>query len=157
MNRAATTLSKPVQITLWQHVKTLTAWLDDAHPRDQHETACRIMKLTEETGEAVAAYLGMTGQNPRKGTCATLDDLSGELCDVAITALVALITVTGDAGSAYLQLEDHVSARFARLAARIAPGSEEWGCECCGDAWFGTPPDDGLCSRCRNHVPRPSP
>ena len=28
-------------------------------------------------------------------------------------------------------------------------GSAEWGCERCGAAYFGTPPDDGLCLACR--------
>ena len=55
-------------MTIWRHVATLVAWLDAANPRTDHEIACRVMKLAEETGEAVAAYIGMTGQNPRKGT-----------------------------------------------------------------------------------------
>lgn len=104
---------------LWRHVATLTAWLDAANPRTEHEVACRVMKLAEETGEAVAAYIGMTGQNPRKGTCATLDDLTAELCDVIVTAMVALATVTGDASGAETRLQQHVAARFARLIERI--------------------------------------
>lgn len=104
--------------TIWQHVATLTAWLDAANPRTDHEVACRVMKLAEETGEA-AAYIGMTGQNPRKGTCATLDDLTAELCDVIVTAMVALATVTGDADGADARLQQHVAARFARLIERI--------------------------------------
>jgi hypothetical protein len=31
------------------------------------EVAARVMKLAEETGEAIAAYLGMTGQKPPQG------------------------------------------------------------------------------------------
>jgi hypothetical protein len=104
---------------LWRHVATLTAWLDAANPRTDHEVACRVMKLAEETGEAVAAYIGMTGQNPRKGTCATLDDLTAELCDVIVTAMVALATVTGNADGAETRLQQHVAARFARLIERI--------------------------------------
>ena len=26
---------------------------------------------------------------------------------------------------------------------------DQWACERCGAAWFGTPPDDGLCPPCR--------
>ena len=107
---------------LWRHVATLTAWLDAANPRTDHEVACRVMKLAEETGEAVAAYIGMTGQNPRKGTCATLDDLTAELCDVIVTAMVALATLTGDADGAETRLQQHVAARFARLIERIGSG-----------------------------------
>lgn len=105
---------------LWRHVATLVAWLDAANPRTDHEVACRVMKLAEETGEAVAAYIGMTGQNPRKGTCATLDDLTAELCDVIVTAMVALATLTGNADGAEARLQQHVGARFARLIERIA-------------------------------------
>jgi len=116
-------------VTIWRHVATLVAWLDDAHPRTGHEIACRVMKLAEETGEAVAAYIGMTGQNPRKGTCATPADLQSELCDVIITAMVALATVTGDTAGAETRLQAHLSARFARLLTRTgqppdtAPGA----------------------------------
>lgn len=29
------------------------------------------------------------------------------------------------------------------------PPDDQWACERCGAAYFGTPPDDGLCSACR--------
>lgn len=150
-NTPRATIDLPARISLWKHAGLLTEWLDDAHPRDTHETACRVMKLAEETGEAVNAYLGMTGQNPRKGTCATLDDLNGELGDVIIAALVALITVNRTTLDAYAALESHVSDRFAKLAAHVTGGPvEEWACECCGDLWFGTEPDHGLCPGCED-------
>ena len=159
----------PATITVWRHVATLVAWLDAANPRTDHEIACRVMKLAEETGEAVAAYIGMTGQNPRKGTCATRDDLTSELCDVIITAMVALATITADAADAETCLQQHLSARFARLLARIGtpmpdPGpvmdcgcgyddcsacaGYGWACQDCGVAFFGTPPGHGLCPAC---------
>jgi rubrerythrin len=139
-------------VSLWRHVATLVAWLDAANPRTDHEIACRVMKLAEETGEAVSAYIGMTGQNPRKGTCATLDDLSAELCDVIVTAMVALATVTGDAAGAETRLQKHLTTRFARLLDRIeaAGAADEWACQLCGFGWFGAPSDDGLCDTCRN-------
>jgi hypothetical protein len=31
------------------------------------------------------------------------------------------------------------------------PGRSEWGCARCGAAYFGTPPDDGLCTDCRDN------
>ena len=43
------------------------AWLDAANGRGPYEIAIRVMKIAEETGEAVAAYIGTTGTNPRKG------------------------------------------------------------------------------------------
>jgi rubrerythrin len=137
-------------VTLWRHVATLVAWLDAANPRTDHEIACRVMKLAEETGEAVAAYIGMTGQNPRKGTCATRDDLASELCDVIITAMVALATIAADAADAETVLQTHLAARFARLLARIdqPPGEGEWACSCCDLACFGSEPGNRLCPDC---------
>jgi hypothetical protein len=54
------------------------------------------MKVAEEAGEAVAAYIVTTGSNPRKPPAAdAAGDLIGELCDVVLAGLVALATVTG--------------------------------------------------------------
>lgn len=33
---------------------------------------------------------------------------------------------------------------------RTPPGPGEWGCDQCGAAFFGTPPEDGLCPACRS-------
>ncbi|RJL24473.1 MazG-like family protein [Bailinhaonella thermotolerans] len=104
-------------VPLWPAIAELTAWLDAANPRTDHEVAMRIMKIGEEYGEAAAAYIGVTGQNPRKGVHATPDDLAAELCDVAVTALVALTTVTGGPGPA----EHRLHAHLARLLARARP------------------------------------
>jgi hypothetical protein len=161
--RAALHGTAPAPATLWRHVATLVAWLDAAHPRTEHEIACRVMKLAEETGEAVAAYIGMTGQNPRKGICATRDDLASELCDVIVTALVALATIAGD-GDPEAIMQAHLSARFARLLDRIggepvmhcgcgyadcsACAGYGWACLRCGAAFFGAAPQTGLCPDC---------
>jgi hypothetical protein len=70
----------------------------------------RVMKVGEEIGEAhealalidvtygraVAAYIGLTGQNPRKGVTHTSIDLLTELADVAVTALCAIQHFTGN-------------------------------------------------------------
>jgi hypothetical protein len=137
--------ASPGPVTIWPHIATLVAWLDAANPRTDHEIACRVMKLAEETGEAVAAYIGMTGQNPRKGTCATLADLAAELCDVIVTAMVALATLTGTTTA-----EAHLAAHFSRLLARLSPdpGPDEWDCHRCAAVYFGAPPEGGLCLGC---------
>jgi NTP pyrophosphatase (non-canonical NTP hydrolase) len=75
---------------LFDDIADITAWLDDANPSDAHEDSMRVLKLVEEAGEAAAAYIGMVGQNPRKGVTHTMDDLTRELADVAITALCAI-------------------------------------------------------------------
>ncbi|MGN9786622.1 MazG-like family protein [Nonomuraea sp. ZG12] len=102
---------------LWDHLAAALAWLDAANPRTDHEISMRILKITEEAGEVASAYIGMTGQNPRKGVTHTLHDLSGELCDVLITALVALATITGDTDTAQAALDRHLTERGPRLRA----------------------------------------
>ena len=102
-------------VCVWDHVARYVMWLDAANGRSPHETAARIMKITEEAGETVAAYFGVTGTNPRKGVTATTDDLAGELCDVVLAALVALVTVTGGTPQAESCLAGHVAGRAVRL------------------------------------------
>ena len=104
-------------VCVWDHVARTVAWLDAANGRGPHETARRVMRIAEEAGEAVAAYLGLPGANPRKGLTATPDELAGELCDVVLTALIALATITGGTPQAESRLAAHVAARAARLRA----------------------------------------
>ncbi|MEU5311888.1 MazG-like family protein [Streptomyces sp. NPDC021562] len=72
----------------------IAAVLNTTNGHSEHETAMRLMKVTEEAGEATAAYIGMTGQNPRKGISHTTADVADELCDVIIAATVALHSFT---------------------------------------------------------------
>lgn len=75
---------------LFADIKDITAWLDESNSAGPHEDSMRVLKLVEEAGEAAAAYIGMVGQNPRKGVTHTQDELLKELADVAITALCAM-------------------------------------------------------------------
>ena len=104
-------------ICVWDHVARTVAWLDAANGRGPHETAVRVMKIAEETGEAVAAYIGLTGANPRKGVIAGPEELAAELCDVVLAALIALATVTGGTPQAESRLAGHVADRAGRLRA----------------------------------------
>jgi NTP pyrophosphatase (non-canonical NTP hydrolase) len=104
---------------LWQHVTAALDWLDTANGRDDHTPAIQLLKIAEEAGEAAAAYIGMTGQNPRKGVTHTREDVAGELCDVVVTALVALATITGTADTAQAALDRHLAWRGPRLAAAL--------------------------------------
>lgn len=81
---------------LFEDIADITAWLDTSNPAGPHEDAMRVMKVAEEGGEAVAAYIGMVGQNPRKGVTHTMNDLLSELADVAVTALAAMQHFTQD-------------------------------------------------------------
>ncbi|SHN46445.1 MazG-like family protein [Cryptosporangium aurantiacum] len=75
----------------------VAAWLDrhDTRPPIERKTL-RVLKVAEETGEAVAAWIGVTGQNPRKGVTATRRDVARELSDVAFSALTALHSLDED-------------------------------------------------------------
>jgi NTP pyrophosphatase (non-canonical NTP hydrolase) len=83
---------------VWAVIDDLWTWLDAhrAHP-DRESLLLRMLKLSEEVGEVAQAVIGATGHNPRKGTSHTWDDVRSELCDVVITAMVALRTLTPDA------------------------------------------------------------
>lgn len=72
---------------MWDDVKRLHEYHGDV------PVEVRILKLTEEVGEAAEALIGMRGLNARKGVCHTHDDLLDELADVIITAAVAMSAV----------------------------------------------------------------
>ncbi|MEU3945150.1 MazG-like family protein [Streptomyces sp. NPDC029526] len=107
----------PAPEGLWESVDALCAWLDAERPVDGPEgLLLRILKLSEEVGEVAQAVVGATGQNPRKGTTHTWDDVRSEVCDVALTALVTLRTLTPDAPEVFARHLEHV--RHRSLGAR---------------------------------------
>jgi hypothetical protein len=81
---------------LFADISAITRWIDSANGDVAEDDAMRVMKIGEEYGEAVAAYIGMTGQNPRKGKTHTQADLCKELADIAITALCAIAHFTNN-------------------------------------------------------------
>ncbi|GAB2750212.1 MazG-like family protein [Streptomyces bullii] len=89
-------------LSLWDSVDDLWTWLDTNRPiAGQEGLLLRILKLSEEVGEVAEAVIGATGQNPRKGVTHSWDDVQAELCDVVITALVALRTLTPEARAVF--------------------------------------------------------
>ncbi|MEV5796596.1 MazG-like family protein [Streptomyces collinus] len=87
---------------LWPTIDTLWSRLEATRAHAGPEgVLLRILKLSEEVGEVAEAVIGATGQNPRKGVTHTWEDVQSELCDVAITALVALRTLTPDADEVF--------------------------------------------------------
>lgn len=83
---------------LWDTIDRLRTWLDANRAHGGREgLLLRVLKLSEEVGEVAQAVIGATGQNPRKGVSHTWDDVRSELCDVVITAMVALRTLAPDA------------------------------------------------------------
>ncbi|MFE1842950.1 MazG-like family protein [Streptomyces sp. NPDC014603] len=108
---------------LWESIDELCAWLDTHRPVDgPDELLLRILKLSEEVGEVAQAVIGATGQNPRKGTTHTWNDVRSELCDVAVTALVALRTLTPAAPEVFARHLEEVTRRS--LGARRPDASE---------------------------------
>ncbi|MFR0352234.1 MazG-like family protein [Streptomyces sediminimaris] len=106
---------------LWSSVDALWTWLDADRRHDGEEgLLLRVLKLSEEVGEVAQAVIGATGQNPRKGVTHTWEDVQGELCDVVITALVALRTLTPEAREVFTRHLAGVTARS--LGASSAAG-----------------------------------
>ncbi|MBS2548363.1 MazG-like family protein [Catenulispora sp. NL8] len=96
----------------WDTIAQLTAWLDRDSPVPPDQALqVRILKITEETGEAAQALIGATGANPRKGHSHTMADVSKELCDVILTAMVALRTLTPDAQTTFAKHLANVADR----------------------------------------------
>ena len=96
----------------WDTVARLVDWLDRSSTlAPETEKLLRLMKLSEEVGEVAGAVIGATGQNPRKGFTHTWDDVNAELCDVILTAMVALTTITPDARQVFAERLRHVAAR----------------------------------------------
>jgi 8-oxo-dGTP pyrophosphatase MutT (NUDIX family)/NTP pyrophosphatase (non-canonical NTP hydrolase) len=94
---------------VWDDVGGLLDYLGRDVPAE-----VRILKLTEETGEAAQALIGMRGWNPRKGVSATQDDLLGELADVMLAAAVAMAGITQDARRAGEIFQQRLTAVMAR-------------------------------------------
>lgn len=95
-------------------VTASVSWLDAHNGRGNAELAARILKVTEEAGEAAAAWIGLTGQNPRKGITHTRDDVAGELADMAMAALVAIASLGADPVTVLATKAAHVRSRMTR-------------------------------------------
>ena len=96
----------------WDTIGEIVSWLDTSStlPAEQ-ERLLRIMKITEESGEVAQAVIGVLGQNPRKGITHTWDDVTAELCDVILTAMVALTTMNPHSRKIFAEHLDRVADR----------------------------------------------
>ncbi|MEU6928912.1 MazG-like family protein [Streptomyces sp. NPDC046374] len=103
----------------WQQIAQLRGWLDDnaGDLSERERILLRTLKITEEAGEVAEAVHGAVGGNPRKGASHTWNDVEKELCDVIVTAFVALATVNPDAG------EKVFDARLQHLVDRVVPSA----------------------------------
>lgn len=100
-------------------ISTLSAWIDGSYPPEmigtELHTRRRVDKLMEETGEVGQAVGGFYGENPRKGQTHTRSDILSELLDVAVTALGAYESLTGNTGEAMDDLEIHMRRLLSRV------------------------------------------
>jgi len=101
-----------VDDTIWALVPAARRWLDAANGADDAELSCRMLKVAEEAGEVASAWIGLRGQNPRKGVTHTKEDVAAELADVVITALVAIESLGLDSRTT-------LEAAATKVAARI--------------------------------------
>lgn len=100
----------------WRNVDRLREWLDsEAAPASAGDVRLlRVLKIGEEYGEVAEALHGVMGTNPRKGASHTWQDVEKELSDVIVTAMVALATLTPDAGKV-------LDERLQHLVDRVIP------------------------------------
>jgi hypothetical protein len=117
--------------TTAERLAVLSKWIDDSnHDRDPEAvTWGRLAKVSEECGEVIAAFIGATGQNPRKGITHTGEDVVEELLDVALTALCAVEHLTNSGAESMRMFDDKVHRVCARAGlleggGRIADQSE---------------------------------
>jgi len=88
----------------------LSKWIDAGNDRRDPEAVTwgRLAKITEEAGEVIEAFIGYTGQNPRKGVTHQRADVIDELLDVAVTALGAIEHMVGHDGLALERLDQKI-------------------------------------------------
>ncbi|MEV6674472.1 MazG-like family protein [Streptomyces sp. NPDC051162] len=96
----------------WDTVERLVEWLDaESTVSPEMARLLRVLKISEEAGEVAEAVHGVSGSNPRKGNSHTWDDVQTELCDVILTSMVALKTITPDAAKVFENRLAHVAER----------------------------------------------
>lgn len=102
----------------------LSEWIDAGNAQRDAEAVTwgRLSKITEEAGEVIGAYIGYTGQNPRKGVTHMRGDVIAELLDVAVTALGAVEHLSAHQGLALYVLLDKIEAVAERAGITTSPG-----------------------------------
>lgn len=101
-----------------QSLAALSDWIDTAPANAARDpeaaTWGRLAKITEEAGEVIAAFIGATEQNPRKGRTHEGTDVIKELLDVALTALCAVEHMTNNSGRSMALLSEHIRSVACR-------------------------------------------
>jgi NTP pyrophosphatase (non-canonical NTP hydrolase) len=108
-----------VDAEILRAVRAAVAWLDAHQGIGPEQQTIRMLKLVEEAGEAARAWIGVIGQNPRRGVTHTVDDVAAELADTALTALVAIESLGLDSGQAMADCVAKVLARLDTAPAQV--------------------------------------
>ncbi|MGP3977709.1 NUDIX domain-containing protein [Streptomyces sp. 8N114] len=102
---------------VWPTIEGLARTFDahsDARGLDREQQwTLQVLKLSEETGEAAQAVIGVQGTNPRKGYSHSWEDVHAEVADVVITGLVALARMRPADAADYLDRQ--LTAKAARF------------------------------------------
>lgn len=106
-------------------VETVDAFLDSHRSPDYLAQPlandwARVTKVCEEAGEVWKALSKRTGENYRKGVCATEDELLGELGDCVSAAMLGIQHRTKDTAVTWAV----VSAAFRKASQRVADFGE---------------------------------
>lgn len=102
--------------TLAAQIADQLSAMDGLDRRDRYVEVLRIAKVTEEAGEAMEALIAYHNVNPRK-PAGPIEDVIKELCDVALTAKVAIENFGFDAVDELIHREAAVLARLREKAA----------------------------------------
>lgn len=104
----------------WTTIDRLVQWLDEKdNATPEMARLLRLLKLTEEVGEVAQAAMGAAAANPRKGNSHTWEDVQHELCDVMLSSMVALATLTPDAGKVFQERLEIVAERSLSQAGTV--------------------------------------
>lgn len=82
---------------------------------DAGDVARRVLAIVEAAGRVAQALHGARGTNPRKGASHTWQDVQRQLCEVIVTAMVALRSTTPDAKALFTRHMQYVGERSLRV------------------------------------------
>ena len=104
----------------WQAIRNIDEWLDENVGKEYQgqplaQDWARISKVGEELGEAIQAFIGVTGQNPRKGRTHITEEVMNELADVVFTAILAIQHFTKDTA----KTSDILRRKLTTIEARV--------------------------------------
>lgn len=105
----------PDRASTVRSIADLLSALDGLDRTDRYVEVLRVAKIVEEAGEAMEAMIAYHHVNPRKAR-GSIDDVIKELCDVALSAKIAIESFGFDANDELAHREGGVLERLQALA-----------------------------------------